>query len=146
MIVYTPRNPFTPSIPHDKNPFDVQMILSEQKAMESFRFWLIDKKNNDSDTPVYREVVGIFEHSFSEHYLWVCYDVRKLDLVGIHLSQNCNNLEALDFLEECLSKCINVPSIIVENQPYFDWAITKLNLHSSGIGNKSQIKQVCSNK
>lgn len=146
MLVYMPRNPFTPSSSHDENPFDMQITLSKEKALEAFRFWLTERKNNNSSTSVKRDAIGISEHSFSEHHLWICYDVRRLDLIGLHISKNCNNLEALDFLEEILSKCINVPSIITENQPYFDWAITKLNLHSSVTRNKSQIKQICKNQ
>ena len=145
MIVYTPRNPFTSLMPHDENLFDIQMILSEQKAMESFRFWLIDKENDDSDISVYREAVGISEHLFSEHRLWVCYDVRTLDLIGLRISTNGDNLEALDFLEEILSKCLNVPMIITNNQIYFDWAIAKLNLHSTIVKNKSKVESICKN-
>lgn len=142
MIIYTPRNPFTHSTSNGENQFDMQITFSEQKAMEAFRFWLIGRENLDVITSIYREVIGIFEHSFHEHHLWICYDVRRLDLIGLHISKNCNNLEALDFLEEILSRCINVPSVITENQTYFDWAISKLNLHSSVSRNDLQVKQI----
>jgi len=124
----------------DESLLNIQHTLSEEKALEAFRLLLINEKISCTSSKS-REVIGIAEFHFIGYTFWICYDIRKLEVLELNLSKNCNEFDALSFLNESLSKCVNIPVIVTEGQSYFDWAISKINMHTSHSKKENLIQE-----
>ena len=85
--------------------------------------------------PDYHSTVAIDETKLkveeTEVYVWAVVDVETFEIIYIEVSLDPSDLDALLFIKQVLRRCRGEPVVLVDREPWYNWALDNLDLCES---------------